>query len=51
VVKINYDSTKLNEQLLIEYIHQIGYLTEKFPANTNYTKHVHTSLARVSIKI
>jgi copper chaperone CopZ len=51
VVKITYDSTKLNEQRLIEYIHQIGYLTENLLQAPNYTKHVHTSRARVSIKI
>jgi len=38
VVKITYDSTKLNEQRLIEYIHQIGYLTEKSPAGTKLYK-------------
>ena len=38
VVKITYDSTKLNEQRLIEYIHQIGYLTEKSSPDTKLYK-------------
>lgn len=38
VVTVVYDSSKINTPQIVEHIHQIGYLTDRSPADTKIRK-------------